>query len=115
MEVLQATSGVFIRYGPLCRVLGVLFGYIGYRSGAQDRKKKTHSDVEIKYTVAVVHGNDVIASEPRRKPRREDVEGEKVATQKEDKLKHVETEKGIPEPTSDCVPWLADRDLKRID
>lgn len=61
----------------------------------------THSDVCVEYLVAVVYGDDGILDEPSCQVGRKDVEVEKVTTPKEEKLKHVETKKGIPEP-ADC-------------
>lgn len=63
--------------------------------------------------MAVVDGDDVILDEPCCKPCREDVEGEKVATQKEEELKHVETEKGMPEPAECDRPlWLEKKKIR---
>ncbi|KAG8215223.1 ubiquitin-conjugating enzyme/RWD-like protein [Butyriboletus roseoflavus] len=45
MEILQARSGVFIGYGPLCRVLGKLSGGWVTGAGDGDPKKTTYSDV----------------------------------------------------------------------
>lgn len=73
---------------------------------ARRSERGTHSDLQIEYPVAVINGDDMILDKPCRKPRREDVQGEKVATQKKENLKHVETEKGMPEPASHRSLWL---------
>ena len=48
----------------------------------------------------------MILDEPCRKACREDVQGDDVATQKKEELKHVEAQKGIPEPAVHRSLWL---------